>query len=58
MQTAQQLTFGSYRFDLQTGQLWRGKQEVKLMPKAAVLLQHMVEHAGQVVTKEELFQSV
>src|SRR5262245_54654922 len=58
MQAEQQLTFGSYRFDLQTGQLWRGKQEVKVTPKAAAVLRCLTERAGQVVTKEELFTAV
>jgi len=30
---------------------------VKLTPKTLVVLRHMVEHAGQVVAKEELFQA-
>ena len=55
MQAGQQLTFGSYGFDSQTGQLWRGKQEVKLAPKAAAVLRYLIERPGQVVTKEELF---
>ena len=38
--------------------MWRGKQEVRLTGKAAAVLCHLVEHAGQVVTKEELFQAV
>ena len=58
MQAEQQLTFGSYRFDRQNGQLWRGKQEVRLTPKAAAVLRYLVERAGQVVTKEELFAAV
>ena len=57
MQAARQLSFGPYRLDLTTGQLWRGKQEVRLTPKAAALLRALVDRAGQVVTKEELFTS-
>ena len=55
MQAKQQLTFGSYRFDPQTGQLWRGKQEVRLTLKATTVLRYLVERAGQVVTKDDLF---
>jgi DNA-binding winged helix-turn-helix (wHTH) protein len=58
MQAEQQLTFGSYRFDLQNGQLWRGNREARLTPKAAAVLRCLVERAGQVVTKEELFAAV
>lgn len=55
MQAARLLTFGSYWFDCQTGQLWRGKQEVRLAPKVAAVLRSLIERPGQVVTKEELF---
>ncbi len=58
MQTDRLLTFGSYRWDPQTGQLWRGKQEVRLTPKVAAVLRSLIERPGQVVTKEELFQAV
>ena len=58
MQAAQPLCFGPYRFDPHTGQLWRGKQEVRLTGKAAAVLRHLVERAGQVVTKDELFRAV
>jgi DNA-binding winged helix-turn-helix (wHTH) protein len=58
MQSHQLLIFGPYRFALHTGQLWRGKQEVKLTGKAAAVLRHLIDRAGQVVTKEELFTAV
>ena len=35
MQAEQLLRFGSYQLDLQTAQLWRGKQEVKLNPESS-----------------------
>src|SRR5712691_11752303 len=58
MQINRLLIFGSYRLDPQTGQLWRGKQEVRLTGKASALLRYLVERAGQVVTKAELFAAV
>src|SRR4029079_13779628 len=58
MQTARLLPFGPYRFDCQTRQLWRGKQEVRLTKKASVLLHYLLDRAGQVATKEELFAAV
>src|SRR5262245_60333267 len=58
MQPERLLTFGSYRLDLRTRQLWRGKQEVKLTGKAAAVLCSLVERAGQVVSKDELFATV
>src|SRR5882672_4065384 len=58
MQVDQLLKFGPYRLDPQTGQLWRGKQEIRLTGKASAVLRYLVERAGQVVTKEELFAAV
>ena len=58
MQADQLLTFGPYRFDLHTGQLWRGTQAVKLTGKAVAVLHSLLERAGQVVTKDDLFASV
>ncbi len=58
MPTDQLLTFGPYQLDMGTGQLKRGKQEVRLTGKAAALLRVLVERAGQVVSKEELFATV
>ena len=45
MQAKQLLTFGPYRFDPHTGQLWRGKQEVKVTLKAAAVLGVVVKRA-------------
>ncbi len=56
MQASQILSFGPYRIDLGTAQVWRGKQEVKLTPKALALLRALVTRSGQVVTKGELLQ--
>lgn len=54
----QTLSFGSHRFDFDTGRLWSGPQELRLTPKAAAVLKVLLEHAGQPVTKEDLFSSV
>jgi len=58
MQPEASLCFGPYRFDRQSEQLWRGKHEVKLTPKALELLRTLITRSGQVVTKDELFQAV
>ena len=58
MQPGQGLRFGPYQLDPRTGQLWRGTQEVRVTPKAAAVLRHLVERTGQVVTKEDLFTAV
>src|SRR5258708_9481217 len=49
--------FGHYRLDPRRG-LWRGKQEVKLAPKALALLRFLLERAGDVITKDEVFRAV
>jgi len=50
--------FGDYTFDLATGELWRGSQEVKLTPRTAALLGALAERPMQVVTKQELIERV
>jgi TolB-like protein/Tfp pilus assembly protein PilF len=52
------ITFGGYRFDVQTGRLWSGQQEIRLTPKASAVLKELVTHAGAPVSKEDLFASV
>src|SRR5215472_11736941 len=54
----QGVSFGRYRFDIETGRLWSGKREVKLTLKASAVLKALVTHAGEPVRKEELFASV
>src|SRR5262249_11031062 len=58
MQPAQQVTFAQYRLDLPNAQLWRGKRSIPLTNKAFVVLRYLVEHAGQVVSKAELFTAL
>src|SRR5262245_41792484 len=48
-----QVTFGEYRFNPGTGELWRGDKEIKLTPRAATLLAVLTERATLVVTKQE-----
>src|SRR5262245_40562770 len=57
MQLNQLLSFGPYRLDPAHGQLWRGTQEVRLPPKGVIVLCQLVQQAGQVVTKAELFRA-
>jgi DNA-binding winged helix-turn-helix (wHTH) protein len=58
MQDAQDLCFGPYRLNLRTTRLWRDQESVKLTPKALSVLCLLVSRAEQVVTKDELFQTV
>ena len=50
--------FGSFRLDLTDAGLWRAERPVPLRPKTFALLVYLVEHAGQLVTKEALFDAV
>ena len=49
------VSFGAYRLDVGAGQCWRGKQEVRLTPKAFAVLSYFVAHPGQLATKDDLF---
>jgi predicted ATPase/class 3 adenylate cyclase len=50
--------FAPFRLDLGDERLWRGQEVVRLTHKAFVVLQCLVTHAGQLVTKDELFAAV
>ena len=53
-----QVAFGSFRFAPRTGQLWRDNSEVRLTPRAAAVLQCLIECAQEIVTKQDLFDRV
>src|SRR5262249_59037421 len=46
------------RLDLENECVWRGTQAIPLTPKAFAVLRCLVERAGRLVTKEELFRTV
>lgn len=50
------LTFGAYRLDLNTRQLFHGETDVNLSPKAFDLLQTLVDNRTRAVSKAELHQ--
>jgi adenylate cyclase len=49
---------GTFRFDVESGQLWSGDREIRLTPKAAAVLKELVAHAGSPVSKDNLFATV
>ena len=49
-------SFGPFKLDPSTGQLRRGDIVVPLAPKAFTVLQHLVTHAGQLITKDDLLE--
>jgi DNA-binding winged helix-turn-helix (wHTH) protein len=58
MLAGQELRFAPFRLDPRNARLWRGRQLLALTPKAFAVLCHLVEHAGQLVTKEALLTAV
>src|SRR5262245_51089137 len=58
MERIAQLLFGPFRLDPQKKQLWRGETLLELRPMAVSVLQVLVEHAGEILTKEQMFRYV
>jgi DNA-binding winged helix-turn-helix (wHTH) protein/tetratricopeptide (TPR) repeat protein len=58
MSPSPQWHFGPFRLDPDNARLWCGKQAVPLTLKAFGVLQHLVTHTGQLVTKEALLDAV
>ncbi len=52
------LVFADFRLDPGNACLWHGEQTIKLKPKAFAVLCHLVAHAGQLVTKDVLWQAI
>jgi DNA-binding winged helix-turn-helix (wHTH) protein len=52
------VAFANFRLDASNVSLWRGKQALKLKPKAFDVLHYLVDHAGQVVTKDALWRAI
>jgi DNA-binding winged helix-turn-helix (wHTH) protein/predicted ATPase len=52
------VTFGGFRLDATNEQLWQGTHAVALRPKAFAVLTHLVDHARQLVTKQQLLDAV
>jgi DNA-binding winged helix-turn-helix (wHTH) protein/predicted ATPase len=53
-----QIVFNPFSLDLVNECLWRGSQAIKLRPKAFAVLNYLIERRGQLVTKEELLNSI
>src|SRR6476620_6168317 len=46
--------FRSFRLDVVNHCLWNGENRVSLTPKAFDVLRYLVEHAGRLVTQDEI----
>src|SRR5215467_9445284 len=58
MAPGSQFCFADYRLDLHNEQLWCGSQALPLTTKALRVLGLLMVHAGQLVSKDALFQAV
>src|SRR4051812_33133341 len=54
----ERVSFGEFLFCARTGRLWSGAREIRLTPKACAVLAVLVQHAGQPVSRDELFDRV
>jgi DNA-binding winged helix-turn-helix (wHTH) protein/tetratricopeptide (TPR) repeat protein len=50
--------FAGHVLDLRRGNLSRDGRDIELRPKSFALLHYMVEHAGRLVSRDELFQAL
>jgi DNA-binding response OmpR family regulator len=46
------------RLDVANAQVWCGERLLKLTPRAFAVLHYLSDHAGRLVTKDELMQTV
>ena len=58
MRPGAQISFPPFRLDLGNECLWRGTQSIALKPKDFAVLQCLVDQPGQLVTKQELLDTV
>jgi DNA-binding winged helix-turn-helix (wHTH) protein/alpha-beta hydrolase superfamily lysophospholipase len=54
----QDVAFSGYRFEIESGRLWSGTREIRLTPRASEVLKQLVLHAGEPVSKADLFATV
>ena len=54
----QRIIFDPFSLDLVNECLWQGSKAIKLRPKAFAVLNYLLERPGQLVTKEQLLNSI
>jgi Tol biopolymer transport system component/DNA-binding winged helix-turn-helix (wHTH) protein len=54
MQGISRLSFGLFEVDLQSGELWKAGRKIKLQSQPFKVLVTLLEHPGEVVTREDL----
>ena len=58
MGEAKEYIFGPFRLNAAQEQLWRDNEEIRLAPKVFAVLRYLVEHSGELVTKNTFFDSI
>jgi predicted ATPase/DNA-binding winged helix-turn-helix (wHTH) protein len=52
------ITFGQFRLDEANECLWQGELSLTLRPKVFAVLKYLIDHQGQLVTKERLLEAI
>ena len=58
MPDERRIHFAPFALDLVNECLWKGTLAIKLRPKAFAVLEHLLSHPGQLVTKDDLLAAV
>ena len=58
MQAQKDITFGSFRLDFTNECVWQGSRAISLRPKAFAVLKLLVAHSGQLVSKQQVLDTV
>ncbi|MBI3302822.1 MAG: winged helix-turn-helix domain-containing protein [Deltaproteobacteria bacterium] len=58
MTARKQPPYAPLRVDTENEWVWCGEHRLKLTPKTFVVLRYLVEHAGRLVTKDQLMSAV
>src|SRR5271163_4756193 len=54
IESKSKMTFGLFEVDLQSGELWKAGKKIKIQSQPFKVLTALLEHPGQVVSREEL----
>lgn len=58
MHATKEITFGQFRLDLTNECLWQGTRAISLRPKAFAVLRLLIENSRQLVTKQQVLDTV
>ena len=58
MQATREIAFGQFRLDLTNECLWQGTRAISLRPKAFAVLKLLIENPGQLVSKQNVLDTV